>query len=97
MPDRNDLQALRNILEQAHLIVSSNPMAPGGRERAEELLHAAVSLTKVLIDSKRTSPAAVVLGAKGGKATAKRGPEYFSKIAAMRKTRAGGRPSKPIA
>ena len=37
---------------------------------------------------------AAVLGAKGGKATAKRGPEYFRKIAAMRKTRAGGRPRK---
>jgi hypothetical protein len=34
------------------------------------------------------------LGAKGGKETAKRGPEYFRKIAAMRKEHKGGRPTK---
>jgi hypothetical protein len=42
----------------------------------------------------KKNPAAVSLGRKGGKATAKRGSEYFRKIAAMRKTRAGGRPPK---
>jgi len=34
---------------------------------------------------------AVVLGKKGRKHTAKLGPEHFRKIAAMRKTKAGGR------
>lgn len=33
-------------------------------------------------------------GSKGGKKTAERGPDYFKNIAAMRKTRAGGRPKK---
>jgi hypothetical protein len=33
-------------------------------------------------------------GKIGGKKTAKRGPDYFRKIAGMRKTRAGGRPKK---
>jgi hypothetical protein len=33
-------------------------------------------------------------GQIGGRETAKRGPEYFRKIAAMRKTKAGGRPKK---
>lgn len=94
MPERSDLQALQNLLEQAHLIVSSDPLPRGGRERAAELLNAALRLSAALVDSKRAKPAAVVLGAKGGKQTAKRGPEYFSKIAAMRKTRAGGRPRK---
>ena len=42
----------------------------------------------------RKNPAAVALGRRGGKATAKRGPEYFRQINAMRKTRAGGRPLK---
>jgi len=42
----------------------------------------------------KKDPAAVSLGRRGGQATAKRGPKYFRKIAAMRKTRAGGRPSK---
>jgi hypothetical protein len=31
-------------------------------------------------------------GQIGGKKTAKRGPEYFRKIASMRRTHAGGRP-----
>ncbi len=42
----------------------------------------------------KKDPAAVSLGRKGGQATAKRGPDYFRKIAAMRKTFAGGRPPK---
>jgi hypothetical protein len=56
--------------------------------RAHELLGTALKLAEHLAAEK---PAAV-LGAKGGKKTAERGPEYFKKIAAMRKTRAGGRP-----
>ena len=36
-------------------------------------------------------------GRKGGTKTAERGPEYFRQIAAMRKTRAGGRPKKQAA
>jgi hypothetical protein len=34
------------------------------------------------------------LGREGGLKTAERGPDYFRKIAAMRKTRAGERPRK---
>jgi hypothetical protein len=33
-------------------------------------------------------------GRIGGRETAKRGPEYFRQIAAMRKNRKGGRPKK---
>jgi hypothetical protein len=33
-------------------------------------------------------------GSAGGTKTAERGPDYFRQIAAMRKTRAGGRPRK---
>jgi len=40
------------------------------------------------------NPAAVALGRKGGETTAKRGSEYFRKIAAKRKRFAGGRPPK---
>lgn len=42
----------------------------------------------------KKNKAAVSLGRKGGNATAKRGPEYFRKIAAMRKDFKGGRPKK---
>ena len=37
---------------------------------------------------------ASLLGSIGGKKTAERGPDYFRKIAAMRKTKGGGRPRK---
>lgn len=37
---------------------------------------------------------AAKLGQKGGQRTAERGPEYFRRIAAMRKTKGGGRPRK---
>jgi hypothetical protein len=38
--------------------------------------------------------AAVELGKRGGAAMAKRGPEYFQRISAMRKNKRGGRPKK---
>jgi hypothetical protein len=38
------------------------------------------------------NPAAVELGRKGGLQTKLRGPEYFRKIAAKRKSFKGGRP-----
>jgi hypothetical protein len=87
---KTDLRALRNLISEAELILSTTVLPEGRSQRARELLKAAVSLTDDLLSVK---PAAV-LGAKGGKITAKRGPEYFAKIAAMRKTRAGGRPRK---
>jgi hypothetical protein len=40
------------------------------------------------------NPAAVELGRKGGQSTAKRGPDYFRKIAAKRRNFRGGRPPK---
>jgi len=47
-----------------------------------------------MIVTMRKNPAAVALGRRGGKATAKRGPDYFRQIAALRKINAGGRPPK---
>lgn len=87
---RNDLQALRNMIAGAQHILSTTTLPEKRSERAYELLTAAVSLADDLLTQ---SPAAV-LGKKGGKQTAKRGPEYFRKIAAMRKEHKGGRPPK---
>jgi hypothetical protein len=42
----------------------------------------------------RLKSAAEDRGRKGGSKTAERGPDYFRQIAAMRKTRGGGRPPK---
>jgi hypothetical protein len=91
---RNDLRALRNMINEARLILATTILPEGRSERAYELLTAAVHLADDLLS---VSPA-VALGKKGGKATAKRGPDYYSKISAMRKEHKGGRPpskSKP--
>jgi hypothetical protein len=42
----------------------------------------------------KVASAAAMLGKRGGKVTAERGPEYYAKIQAMRKNRKGGRPRK---
>jgi hypothetical protein len=44
--------------------------------------------------AKAVTTAPIKRGRKGGTRTAERGPDYFRQIAAMRKTRAGGRPKK---
>lgn len=91
MPKRQDLTALRGMISQAKDLLDTSPELPQGRtRRAQELLGDAVVLTDYLL----TIEPAAVLGAKGGNVTKKRGPEYFRKIAAMRKKKSGGRPSK---
>ena len=91
MPKRQDLRALRNMIAEAKTLLDTSPELPQGRtQRAQELLGDAVVLAEHLL----TIEPAAVLGAKGGKVTAKKGSDYFRKIAAMRKTRAGGRPTK---
>jgi hypothetical protein len=47
--NRQDLEALRNIVSQAHLIVSTEPLIAGGIERARELLDAAERLADFLL------------------------------------------------
>ena len=91
MPKRQDLRALRNMVTEAKTIIEGSPELPEGRtQRARELLGDSI----VLADHLLTQEPAAILGKKGGKMTAKRGSEYFRKIAGMRKTRAGGRPKK---
>jgi hypothetical protein len=90
MASRADLKALRNMIAEAETILATTALPQGRSERARELLGTAVKLADHLLTEK---PAAI-LGAKGGKKTAERGPEYFKRIAAMRKTRGGGRPKQ---
>jgi hypothetical protein len=91
MARRNDLRALRKLIAEAQTLLTTTTLPEGRSQRAHELLTAAVSLADDLLEQ---NPAAT-LGAKGGKITAKRGSEYFRKLAARRKTFGGGRPSKP--
>lgn len=90
MPKRQDLKALRSLIFEADKLLATTELPEGRAQRAHELLTAAVTLADTLLET----PPAAILGAKGGKVTAKRGPEYFAKIAAMRKTKAGGRPKR---
>lgn len=87
---KTDLRALRNLISEAELILSTTTLPEGPAERCRELLKAAVALADHLL----SVPPAATLGRQGGLKTAKRGPEYFRKIAAMRRTRKGGRPRK---
>jgi hypothetical protein len=87
-----DLHALRNLIDEAHTVISTIELPQGRAKRAAKLLESALALTDDLID---IPPAAVTLGQRGGKKTAERGPEYFSKIAGMRKTKSGGRQPRP--
>jgi hypothetical protein len=47
--NRKDLEALRNMVSQAHLIVSSEPLMDGGIERMRELLNIAERLADFLL------------------------------------------------
>lgn len=47
------------------------------------------------MEKETTNNAAAELGKLGGLKTAERGPEYYAKIQALRKTKAGGRPPNP--
>jgi hypothetical protein len=91
MARKKDLRALRNVIAEAQDIVNTTELPEGRSARLRELLASAVFLADDLLEQ---SPAAT-LGAKGGKKTAKRGSDYFRKIAAMRKEKKGGRPPKP--
>jgi hypothetical protein len=87
---RTDLQALKRLIKELERVLRMGPIPAGIQNRSEELFRAIYALTDDLIER---TPAAM-LGSLGGQETAKRGPEYYAKIAGMRKTRAGGRPKK---
>jgi hypothetical protein len=87
---RRDLKALHRLINQADLVLNVIPNPHPNIAAARESLTAALALSA---DLAKRQPDAAALGAKGGNATAKRyGPDHFRKLAAKRKTRAGGRP-----
>ncbi len=94
-PNRPSIQALKNLISETDLILSSTMPLPENRTpRCRELLGAALALADDLLKQERVRPAAV-LGHKGGSTTARRhGPEHYRMMAAARKTRGGGRPRK---
>src|SRR5438552_3870337 len=92
--NKQDLAALRNLILDAYTTVSTTDLPEGRSQRTAELLNAALKLANYLLETSKPARAAVALGRRGGSKTAQRGPEYFRKIAGMRKNRAGGRPRK---
>ncbi|MGI8962369.1 MAG: hypothetical protein ACR2IV_21950 [Bryobacteraceae bacterium] len=88
---KRDLKALRRLIKQADLVLDAIPNPHPSIASARESLAAALALSA---DLAKCQLDAAALGAKGGKVTAKRGPEYFAKIAAMRRVKAGGRPKR---
>jgi septal ring factor EnvC (AmiA/AmiB activator) len=85
---QNDMKALRDMISEAHDILRTIDLPEERSRRAYELLSAALHLADHILET----PPAATLGAKGGSQTAKRGSEYFRKIASMRKEKKGGRP-----
>ena len=86
-----DLAALRNLIDEAHTVLTTIELPQGRAKRAVQLLTSALALTDDLIANPTT---AMTLGQRGGMKTALRGSDYFRKIAAKRKTHGGGRPKK---
>jgi hypothetical protein len=90
--NQQELTALRNMIAEAELILSTTDLPEGRAVRSRELLTSAMALADDLLASAKAPAAA--LGRKGGSVTAKRGSEYFRQLAAKRKTLGGGRPRK---
>jgi len=87
-PKAQDLKAVCRLIFQADSALATIPDPHPTIASSREKLSAALKLA----DHLATVNPAVALGSKGGAATAKRGPEYFARIAAMRTNRKGGRP-----
>ncbi|MGH7972519.1 MAG: hypothetical protein ACREIC_27715 [Limisphaerales bacterium] len=92
VPDRErDMHTLRNLIDEAHAVISMADLPPDRTKRAVKLLASALELTDVLIS---LPPEAAAIGRRGGLKTAERGSEYFKEISAKRKTKSGGRPKQ---
>jgi hypothetical protein len=89
------IQALKNMLSETDLILSTTTPFPENRTpRCRELLSAALALADDLLKQGNVAPA-VALGHKGGSTTSRRhGAEHYRQMAAARKVHAGGRPRK---
>ena len=94
--NRRPLTTLRKLIAETDLILSTTNLPENRTARCRELLTTALALADDLLAQEKL-PAATILGRKGGSVTAKRGSEYFRKLAARRKTHGGGRPPKESA
>jgi hypothetical protein len=93
--NRASIEALKNMLSEVDLILSTTDPLPENRTaRCRELLSSSLALADDLNNQGRTKPAEV-LGHKGGSATSERhGTEHYRMMSASRKVHGGGRPKK---
>jgi hypothetical protein len=93
--NRQSLEALKNMLAETDLLLSTTDPLPENRTvRCRELLSDALLLTDDLLKQGQIS-GAVAMGHKGGSTTARRhGAEHYRQMSAARKTHGGGRPRK---
>ena len=89
-----DMKAVRNLINQADMALDTIPPSlKSARESVKSALMLSADLAKRL-SAEAVNLNAAALGARGGTKTAERGPAYYKRISAMRKTKAGGRPRK---
>ncbi len=93
--NRAELATLKKLLSEIDRILATTNLREHCTARCRELLGSALALTDDLL-SQAKLPAAAFLGSKGGAVIAKRGSDYFRKLAAKRKTHGGGRPRKDL-
>lgn len=86
-----DLHALRNLIDEAQVVITTAGLPEDRTKRAAKLLGSALALTDDLLSAPESAEA---MGRRGGAKTAERGSEYFRQIAAKRKTKSGGRPKR---
>jgi len=93
--NRQSLEALKNMLSETDLILSTSaPLTENRTPRCRELLSTALALADDLLKQGQVL-GAVAMGHKGGSTTARRhGSEHFRQMAAARKVHGGGRPRK---
>jgi hypothetical protein len=92
--DRSSIEALKNLIEETDLILSTTDPLPENRTSVcRENLRAALALTDDLLKQSRTANAAAIMGRKSA-AKRKLSPEFFRELAAKRKNNRGGRPRK---
>ena len=91
---KQELTALKNLLDQAdHILATTLPLPENRTAACREVLASALAITGDLLKQSATS--AAIMGRKGGSTTARRhGPEHYRQMAARRKTHGGGRPRK---
>jgi len=93
--NRASIEALKNMLSEVDLILSTTDPLPENRTaRCRELLASSMALANDLAHQGRERPAAI-LGRKGGSATSQRhGTEHYRMMAESRKVHGGGRPRR---